>query len=212
MRVLLVNTYARSGGASVAAQRLCAALNRAGVEARLLVQNPEGSAAPDLLTTADRWAVRRPWLDALPTFFYRNRRTPHWGNAWLNNRATRQVISHFAPEVIHLHWVNHGMLSARHRRLRGPLVWTLHDSWVFTGGCHSPQDCLRYQQQCGYCPELRSQREQDLSWRGQRKRRHGGRVIHRDYAEPVVGGCGCFILAYGRRRIVVIPNAVIRQP
>ena len=25
-----------------------------------------------------------------------------------------------------------------------------------------------------------------------------GRVIHRDYAEPVVGGCGCFILAYGR--------------
>lgn len=211
MRVLLVNTYARSGGASVAAQRLCAALNGAGVEARLLVQNPEGSAAPDLLTTADRWAVRRPWLDALPTFFYRNRRTPHWGNAWLNNRATRQVISHFAPEVIHLHWVNHGMLSVHDiARLRGPLVWTLHDSWVFTGGCHSPQDCLRYQQQCGYCPELRSQREQDLSWRGWQRKQTAWRGVSFTVITPsrwLAAAAASSSLMAGRR-IVVIPNAV----
>lgn len=172
MKVLLVNAYAKSGGASAAARRLCSALNGAGTETRLLVQNAEGSEDAALRTTADRWAARRPLGDALPTLFWRNRRSPHWGNAWLGNAATRKSIRDFAPDVTHLHWVNHGMLSLRDvARLKGPVVWTLHDSWAFTGGCHSPQECRRFQNRCGRCPELNSGLERDLSrWNWNRKR------------------------------------------
>lgn len=211
MRVLLVNTYARSGGASVAAQRLCAALTGAGVAARLLVQNPEGSAAPNLLTTADPWAKRRPLLDALPALFYRNRRTPHWGNAWLGNWATRRAIHDFAPDITHLHWANHGMLSVRDiAHLRGPLVWTLHDSWVFTGGCHSPQECTRYQQQCGLCPELHSQQERDLSRRGWQRKQATWRDLSFTVITPsrwLAAAAASSSLMAGQR-ILVIPNAV----
>ena len=172
MKVLLVNAYARSGGASVAARRLCAALGGAGVHVRLLVQNAEECGDAALLRTGDRWAARRLSLDALPVLPHRNRRSPHWGNAWLGNGATRRAILDFAPDVTHLHWINHGMLSLRDvARLTGPVVWTLHDSWVFTGGCHSPQECAKFRERCGGCPELNSRRENDLSrWNWNRKR------------------------------------------
>lgn len=171
MKVLLVNSYAKSGGASVAARRLCAALNGAGADARVLVQNREETEDSFLLPTGDRWAAQRPLWDSLPTLPWRNRRSPHWGNAWVNNGATGKAIRDFAPDVTHLHWVNHGMLSLRDMaQLKNPVVWTLHDSWVFTGGCHSPQECRRFQERCGACPELNSHWERDLSrWNWNRK-------------------------------------------
>lgn len=211
MRVLLVNTYARSGGAAVAAQRLCAALTGAGVAAWLLVQHPEDGPALNVLPTADPWAKRRPLLDALPTLFYRNRRTPHWGNAWLGNRATRRAIHDFAPDITHLHWVNHGMLAIRDiAHLRGPLVWTLHDSWAFTGGCHSPQECTRYQQQCGLCPELRSHREHDLSRRVWQRKQAAWREVPFTVVTPSrwLATAAASSALFAGRRCVVIPNAV----
>lgn len=172
MKILLVNSYARSGGASVSSRRLCSALNGAGAKARLLVQNAEGLEEESLMAARDRWAGLRPWLDSLPILPWRHRRSPHWGNAWLDNGATQKAIRDFAPDVTHLHWVNHGMLSLRDvAQLPGPVVWTLHDSWVFTGGCHSPQDCRRFRERCGRCPELNSGRERDVSrWNWTRKR------------------------------------------
>lgn len=211
MKVLLVNAYAQSGGASVAARRLCAALNGVGVEARLLVQNAEGIEEALLRTTGDRWAARRPLWDALPGLPWRNRRSPHWGNAWLGNAATRKAIRACAPDVTHLHWVNHGMLSLRDvARLQGPVVWTLHDSWAFTGGCHSPQDCMKYRDRCGGCPELGSRWERDLSrWNWNRKR-----GIWKTAAFAVVApsrwlaGMAENSSLLAGRRIEVIPNAV----
>ena len=49
-----------------------------------------------------------------------------------------------------------------------PLVWTLHDMWAFTGGCHYDGDCGRYMSGCGSCPAIMSDHDPDLSssvWR-----------------------------------------------
>lgn len=211
MNILLLNTYARSGGASVAARRLCAALNGAGETARLLVQNAEGEQAEDLLTTRDGLAAFRPRLDSLPVLLNRNRRTPHWGNAWLHNGAACRAVADFAPDVTHLHWINHGMLSiADLEWLDGPLVWTLHDSWPMTGGCHSPQDCTAFEKECGHCPELRSRRDRDLSrWIWNRKQTAWEQV---DFTVVTpsqwLADRARRASLFQHRRIEVIPNAV----
>ena len=55
-------------------------------------------------------------------------------------------------DVIHLHWVNQGMLSLKDIEIilqsGKPVVWTMHDMWPVTGICHHAQDCTRYQTQC----------------------------------------------------------------
>ena len=33
-----------------------------------------------------------------------------------------------------------------------PIIWTIHDSWAFTGGCYLPQSCKGYETGCQVCP------------------------------------------------------------
>ena len=68
------------------------------------------------------------------------------------------------PSIIHLHWICGGFIRIETlKKIKKPIVWTLHDSWAFTGGCHIPYECMGYRENCGKCPTLGSKREHDLS-------------------------------------------------
>ncbi len=71
-------------------------------------------------------------------------------------------------DIIHLHWINFGFLSLKSLEklvtLNKPIVWTLHDMWAFTGGCHHSGDCENYQISCGNCIQyLKNPSPTDLS-------------------------------------------------
>jgi glycosyltransferase involved in cell wall biosynthesis len=76
-------------------------------------------------------------------------------------------------DIVHLHWVSGGFLHIESlKRLHSPIVWTLHDMWPFTGGCHYSGGCNRYQNACGSCPILGSHKDHDMShWIISRKRK-----------------------------------------
>ena len=161
MRVLIVNTAERTGGAAIAANRLLHALNRNGIEARMLVRDRKTDAA-DVINIPQSWRLKAKFM---------------WerGVIWLNNGLSKQGIFQVdianagnditaMPEfqwadVIHLHWVNQGFLSLKNleRILASgkPVVVTLHDQWYFTGICHYSGDCDKYQEQCMCCPMLK---------------------------------------------------------
>jgi glycosyltransferase involved in cell wall biosynthesis len=50
------------------------------------------------------------------------------------------------------------------KRINVPMVWTLHDMWPFTGGCHYSHECENYKEHCKCCPQLNSKREKDLAY------------------------------------------------
>ena len=60
-------------------------------------------------------------------------------------------------DIFHIHWVA-GLLSMdnvyRLSQLGKPIVWTMHDFHVFTGGCHCPEACEKYEEDCSGCPAL----------------------------------------------------------
>ncbi len=60
-------------------------------------------------------------------------------------------------DIIHLHWII-GVLTPKSIQdllsLKKPVVWTLHDQWAFTGGCHYSAGCRKYRSDCQNCPQL----------------------------------------------------------
>jgi glycosyltransferase involved in cell wall biosynthesis len=60
-------------------------------------------------------------------------------------------------DLVNLHWVAGYQSPVTLQRLfqsGKPVVWTLHDQWAFTGGCHYSAGCLKYQSDCLACPQL----------------------------------------------------------
>lgn len=187
MRVALLSTFHLAGGAAVAASRLHRALLRSGIDSTLLVGAPRQQ---------ERWqpeAGAVSLTDTLLTDGLAMGRFVGERLAFLPHEKDSSVRFLFSPgvfgtglshhhaieaaDVIHLHWTTFGMLSVAGigalLRLGKPVVWTMHDMWAFTGGCHHSGLCERYQQQCGECqPFLKRPQLNDLSHRvWQRKQR-----------------------------------------
>lgn len=64
-------------------------------------------------------------------------------------------------DIIHIHWISSGMMSIDDLRtlgeMRKKIVWTLHDMYPMTGGCHYTGDCIKYiAGKCENCPRIKS--------------------------------------------------------
>ena len=94
--------------------------------------------------------------------YYPNREDTPWNIGFINNYVDR-TIRDIDPDIIHLHWINHFVSIKNIAKFNKPIVWTMHDSWAFTGGCHIPYPCENFNTQCGKCPQLNSTRMHDLS-------------------------------------------------
>ena len=179
MKVLIVNTSERTGGAAVAANRLMKALNNNGVKAMMLVRDKETEA----LTVAElpqSWRLRWHFLWERFVIFCRlHFSRTHLFDIDIANAGTDITRLHEFQEadIIHLHWINQGMLSLGDIRkiLRSgkPVIWTMHDIWPATAICHVTLGCRAFTTQCKHCRLLPGKgAERDLStsiW--QKKRR-----------------------------------------
>ena len=62
------------------------------------------------------------------------------------------------PDIIHIHYLNDGFFSYKLMNvmatLKIPVIWTLHDMWPFTGGCHYDQMCGQYKKDCSFCKQF----------------------------------------------------------
>jgi glycosyltransferase involved in cell wall biosynthesis len=166
--ILMVNTSQKDGGAARAAYRIfCGIRNRYPAAHYLtLIKGDSDPHTTGRLHTSVKGALvqRLARLDRIPLWFYPRRQhaVTFWPAFWPN--PLRIPLNRFRPKLVHLHWVAGGMLRVEELApLRCPLVWTLHDAWAFTGGCHYTRDCEGFKKQCGHCPVLGSEHESDYS-------------------------------------------------
>ena len=177
MKILIVNTHDIEGGAARAAYRLHCALLEKGIESQMLVQNKKSDDFT-VKTVADSkleriMAFLRPKMEALPLKLYKNRKRVLFSSAWVPSCATVRKINAMKPDIVHLHWICNGVLRIEDlAKIEAPIVWSLHDMWAFTGGCHYDKECGKYLAECGVCSVLGSSVENDLSRKVfERKRR-----------------------------------------
>ena len=217
MRVLIVNTSERTGGAAVAASRLMEALNNNGVKAKMLVHDKE----TDRLTVAA--VPGQKWMQ----FYFLWERFVVWLRLHFNRKHLFEVdiancgadvtqLPEFQEaDVVHLHWINQGMLSLKGIRkilnTGKPVVWTMHDIWPATAICHLTLDCRNFETQCAHCRLLPGNGStNDLStqiWKRKQQMLNDRQITFVTCSQWLAGEAQKSALLKGQR-VVSIPNPI----
>ena len=133
MRILIVNTSEKNGGAAVAANRLMEALNSNGEDAKMLVRDKQTDDKRVVALCRSRlhwWQfLWERWCIFLHLHFSRQRL---FELDIANTGTDITTLPEFkAADIIHLSWINQAMLSlANIKKIVNsgkPVVWTMHD-------------------------------------------------------------------------------------
>lgn len=72
-------------------------------------------------------------------------------------------LSKIKPDIIHLHnihgyYINYKILFKYLYKFEGQVIWTLHDSWSYTGHCayYTFSGCNKWEKGCSKCPQMKS--------------------------------------------------------
>ncbi len=219
MKITVINTSDLRGGAAIAASRLFRTLRKDMSGVRMLVRDRIGKTEDVTAVSSSSFsrliAKLRFYLEII-CFIPGARNREAWF-AYSPGRFGQDISDNILvreADILHLNWINGGFLKVRDiKKLLStgkPVVWTLHDMWAFTGGCHYPGSCKGYLAGCGNCPFLKRPGSDDLSSR-----------LHREKMNLLASGKVSFIAVSSwmaetarnssilrNSRIVVIPNPI----
>ncbi|PCI27950.1 MAG: glycosyl transferase family 1 [SAR324 cluster bacterium] len=167
MKILIVTRSDIQGGAARAAYRLHKSLLNQDVNSQMLVQDKKSDNFKIIVhekKSTQYFNKLRPFIDTIPGRFYKNKTKTLFSPSWFGFSNIVDKINDINPDIVHLHWICSGMISIEDLvRIKAPIVWSLHDMWAFTGGCHYDEECNLYISNCGTCKVLGSNKENDLS-------------------------------------------------
>ena len=168
MKILHLNAFDAGTGSATALLRLHISLLDKGVDSIVYVQNKRKNFEKYYTDTGFFVKLRNSlrWrLSSLPKLFYKIKATTPFSTNFLPKSNFNIIIKKYNPDIIHLHWVAGGMLNVKDLNfIDKPIVWTMHDAWAFTGGCHIIGECRKFIDHCSSCPILLSTKENDISF------------------------------------------------
>lgn len=122
-----------------------------------------------LIPVGNRWSVA--WHGLETRLFDRH--------GLASGAATERFVKHIEelrPDVIHIHnihgyFLNYKILFDFLAKSGIPVVWTIHDCWLYTGHCYyySFVQCNKWQTGCNHCPQ---KRDFPASWLFDRSRQN----------------------------------------
>ena len=216
MRVLIINTSERVGGAAIAANRLMKALKKNGVKVKMLVRDKQTDHLT-VFSVGHNWTqpIKFVW-ERLCIFMANNFNRKNLFQVDIANTGTdiTQHTEFQRADIIHLHWVNQGFLSLANinkiLHAGKPVVITMHDQWYFTGICHYSGNCQKYQEFCHHCELIKGNLLGDLAKQVFLKKEK----IYSD-AQLTFVGCSQWMANLAKtskltqgHRVVSIPNAI----
>ena len=215
MKVLLINTSEKTGGAAIACNRLLDALNHNGVKAKMLVRQKQTNNI-NVTEASSKWLqpLRFVWERLVILMHNRMEYNGVFGVDIANTGTDITQLEEFREaDVIHLHWTNQAFLSlsdlAKILHSGKKIVITMHDQWYFTGICHYSADCEKYTEQCCKCPQIKGGLT-DLARRAFDRKRQiysSARITFVGCSKWMATLAGKSALTHGHQ-ITNIPNAI----
>ena len=158
MRILHLAT-SLSGGAGIAARRICEAQRDAGLDSRILgggiSSGSKLKSNEEILEISKKSAL----LSSLNTVIQSTliQKDDRLVTSISIDQPALKEINFADFNVVHLHafynLLNYKSIIKFSKNL--PLVITMHDQRFFTGGCHYSFDCTKYEVSCEKCPQTR---------------------------------------------------------
>jgi len=168
IKVLIVNTSDALGGAHIAANRIHQSLLLKNIDSKMLVKTKR-THSPSVIEVPQKRIKRiyRNFLHKIENYFlhfYKNRSRTLFSVAFFSFPQLIKEIEKIDPDIVHLNWISNGFIKIEDFcKIKKPIVWTLHDMWAFTGGCHLNEGCENFILKCGNCKILGSKHVLDLS-------------------------------------------------
>jgi len=171
-KVVHLSTSDLNGGAAIAAFRIHNAQLKSGINSKFLVQSKlsDNSSVISLVQSpldkikyrvrsfGDKLFAKTLSITDWDAFTF-----PYFGLDVSGNDIVKE------SDILILHQTCSGFLSlnsiSKLTELKKPIIFTLHDMWPFTGGCHYNNYCENYYNQCGICPQLKSSSGNDFSFK-----------------------------------------------
>ncbi len=158
MRILHLAT-SLSGGAGIAARRICEAQQEAGLNSRILAG---GISSESKLKAHERIlevSKLRASLSSFNTVFQSAflQKDDRLVTSFSVNQPVLNELNLSEFDLVHLH-AFYNLLNYKsmlHISKNLPLVVTMHDQRFFTGGCHYSFNCFQYNSTCADCPQTR---------------------------------------------------------
>lgn len=209
MQPLLLNTYDAGGGASRATIRLGLGLRAIGTDAQVLVQHNSIRASNVIGPSNSLEKIKSLFRRRLDKIMLSEKCDRYFSTAWVPGGW--RGGNYPSIDIVHLHWILDGFLSIESlKRINKPIVWTFHDMWAMTGGCHVDSGCGKYRAKCGTCPALFSHREKDLSRRIFSRKIRAWQKLNFTIICPSrwLASCASQSSLFSKQRIEIIPNGI----
>jgi glycosyltransferase involved in cell wall biosynthesis len=164
MNITIINTSDIAGGAARAAYRLHKGMRELNNDSIMIVKHKQSN-DPNVHQVVPlnlEYSIEENIFNSIQKTLIDQNRTsisntlfsfPYPGY----NISHTDVIKY--SDIINLHWINRFQsveTISNLLKLGKPVVWTLHDQWPFTGGCHYSAGCDNFVNYCKNCPQLKT--------------------------------------------------------
>jgi glycosyltransferase involved in cell wall biosynthesis len=167
MKILIINKEDNNGGAARAAMAWHQMLLKHSIDSVFAVERKHTTLSSVVATKSKLHKLLNQIRPSIAEF-YLNWRYPYrkkfpWGVNFLPTGFLK-LINSAKPDLVNMHWISHETISwSEIEKIQQPIIWTMHDMWAMTGGCHYTYGCEKYLSECGTCPQLKSNCNSDLS-------------------------------------------------
>lgn len=138
MKILHISFSDSQGGAAIASYRIHSSLLKKNINSEMLVVK-KNTKDPSVHSLSRNQAFLVRLLNKISRVLLRFLRTNNYNLHSLNifPSSILNKINKINPDIVHIHWIGSETISIKQlSRINIPLVFTLHDMWLFSGSEH----------------------------------------------------------------------------
>ncbi len=145
-KILHLN-FSDNGGAAIAVKRINECLLKLNINSKILVaeKNSVDENIFNKQSSFDNffWNQKKKISRNLKIFFKTRNKNTHTISFFNSNLLSQ--IKNYNPDYLNIHWIGNELISLEQiKKIKIPILWTLHDMWLYCGAEHYTYDNDRF--------------------------------------------------------------------